>query len=298
MTIRIGVIGAENTHAAAIAKTINIERRIPGVSVEYIWGETEEFAQKTASQGQIPYIVKDPAEMMGKIDALIVDHRHAKYHLKAAWPFVKNGIPAFIDKPFCYRASEGRRFLRMVSEVGAKVTSYSTMPYHKSFRRFLKKKERLGEILTGALWGPCDLESQYGGVFFYGVHQVEMALRAFGYNVEWVLGTRNGNGATGQLAYPSGIIVTLNFIAKGCPGFSIAAVGTQGTLHSEIKSDKNPYLTGIRMFTRMFKSGEQPLTPAEILRPVEVLEALERSFRTGKTVRLEPWNPEASPPAQ
>ena len=41
--------------------------------------------------------------MLGKIDALIVDHRHAKFHLEAATPFVKAGIPTFVDKPFCYR---------------------------------------------------------------------------------------------------------------------------------------------------------------------------------------------------
>ena len=40
-------------------------------------------------------MVKDPKEMLGKIDALIVDHRHAKYHLEPAIPFVKAGIPYF-----------------------------------------------------------------------------------------------------------------------------------------------------------------------------------------------------------
>lgn len=39
--------------------------------------------------------------MPGKIDAPLVDHRHAKYHLEAATPFVKSGIPTFIAIPFC-----------------------------------------------------------------------------------------------------------------------------------------------------------------------------------------------------
>ncbi|MGQ9661080.1 MAG: Gfo/Idh/MocA family protein [Kiritimatiellia bacterium] len=286
MTIRIGIIGAENTHAAAIARTINVEKKVRGISVEYIWGETEELAKKTAEAGQIPHIVHEPREMLGRIDAVIVDHRHGKYHLKAAWPFVAKGIPAFIDKPFCYRAAEGQRFLAMATRSGSAVTSYSTMPLHASFRSFLREKQRLGEILAGSVWGPCDLDSKYGGVFFYGVHQVEMALRAFGYDVAWVQGTRNNNGATGQLAYPAGFIVTLNFITKGCPGFFIAAVGARGILSTEIRSDPNPYLAGVRIFTRMFKTGQEPLTHAQILRPVQVLEALERSFKTGKRERV------------
>lgn len=97
----IGIIGAENSHTIGYGKMFNTDKRFPGMEVKYVWGETEEFARNASEKGNIPNIVADPGEMMGKIDALIVDHRHAKYHLEAAAPFVKAGIPTFIDKPFC-----------------------------------------------------------------------------------------------------------------------------------------------------------------------------------------------------
>ena len=84
--IRVGIIGAENSHSTNFGKMFNIEKKFPGVEITHIWGETDEFARKTAEAGKIPNIVKDPKEMLGKIDALIVDHRHAKYHLEAATP--------------------------------------------------------------------------------------------------------------------------------------------------------------------------------------------------------------------
>ena len=108
--IQIGIIGAENSHTIGYGKLFNIDKAFPGVEVTHVWGETEEFAMKAMKGGKIRNSVKDPAEMMGKINALIVDHRHAKYHLKAAEPFVRAGIPTFVDKPFCYRASEGVDF--------------------------------------------------------------------------------------------------------------------------------------------------------------------------------------------
>jgi len=45
-------------------------------------GRKEEFAQLAKDEAGIPVIVKDPSEMMGKIDALIVDHRYGRSSLR------------------------------------------------------------------------------------------------------------------------------------------------------------------------------------------------------------------------
>ena len=114
--MKIGIIGAENSHTAAIAKVINVDKLVKGFSVDYVWGETKEYAQTAAKTGAIPNIVDKQKDMLGKIDALIVDHRHPKYHLKAALPFIKQGVPSFIDKPFCYRTQEGKEFLKLAKK--------------------------------------------------------------------------------------------------------------------------------------------------------------------------------------
>ena len=113
--IRIGIIGAENSHTIGFGKLFNIDQKFPGVEVTHVWGETEEFAKNAMEKGHIPTMVKDAKEMLSKIDALIVDHRHGKFHLEAAIPFIKAGIPTFIDKPFCYRLEEGKEFLALAS---------------------------------------------------------------------------------------------------------------------------------------------------------------------------------------
>ena len=117
----IGIIGAENSHTAGFGKLFNIDKAFPGMEVKYVWGETEEFAQKAMKDGSIPEMVKDPKEMLGKIDALIVDHRHGKFHLAPAIPFIEAGIPTFIDKPFCYRKEEGKAFLALARKHGTPV---------------------------------------------------------------------------------------------------------------------------------------------------------------------------------
>ena len=275
--MKIGIIGAENSHTAAIAKAINVDKLVSNFSVDYVWGETEEYAKDASTRGCIPNVVNDPKEMLGKIDALIVDHRHPKYHLKAALPFVKKGLPAFIDKPFCYRVQEGEDFLKIARKHGSSITTFSILVQQKSFLSFLKKLKTAGDILAGQTWGPCDLRSIYGGIFFYGIHQVDMALKAFGYNVQNVLVTKNGKGATGQLLYPNGRVITMHLIKDGFYGFGIGAIGSKKAVHHTLAFDENCHLTGIKMFTKMFKTKVEPKSKLEMLQPVKVLEALKRS---------------------
>ena len=52
--MRIGIIGAENSHTAAAARILNVEKKFPGVRVEVVWGETEAPARNAAEAGQIP----------------------------------------------------------------------------------------------------------------------------------------------------------------------------------------------------------------------------------------------------
>ncbi|HBR19414.1 MAG: hypothetical protein A2Y13_04500 [Planctomycetes bacterium GWC2_45_44] len=277
----IGIIGAENTHSAAIAKTINVEKKIKGFSVRYIWGETLQFARTAAAEGRIEHVVRNPSEMLGKIDALIVDHRHPIFHLVAAEPFIRRGIPVFIDKPFCYRVLQGKTFLRRAVKYRACVTSFSLLPEQAAFRDFTLQLKKIGKVLSAGTYGPCDLKSPYGGIFFYGIHQVEMALKAFGYGVNKVALTKNEESATGLLLYPGEKIVTLNFIKNGCPGFGIWAVGSKGSISKQICFDKNVYLAGIQKFTKMFKTRREPIEYNRILNPIQILEAFQKAGKSG-----------------
>src|SRR5674476_86709 len=209
--IRIGIIGAENSHTIGYGKLFNIDKKFPGVEVKYVWGETEEFAKTAMVKGNIPNMVKDPLEMLGKIDALIVDHRHAKYHLEAATPFVKAGIPTFIDKPFCYRVAEGKEFLAMAREAGTPVSSYSTVAQSDSTFDIADQIKSLGEFNNIVRHGPADIESPYGGIFFYGVHLVQPLMYMFGDDIKVVKINKYGKKAGAVLIFESELQANLVF---------------------------------------------------------------------------------------
>ena len=282
--IRIGIVGAENSHSAAIAKTLNIGKKVPGCRVVAIWGETDEFAKSAARDGAIPKIVKRPTDMIGEIDAVIIDHRHPKYHLPAAEAFLKARLPMFIDKPFCYRLAEGKKFLARCRHAKVPVTSFSAMLMQKSFVDFRQAVKRNDQFLAVACTGPCDLDSQYGGIFFYGIHQVDMLVDAFGQDVVAVGVSRapQQKNASVTLFFRSGLVATMHCLVGKNIEFHLSAIKDDGPVADKMTYDANLHLTGIRTFCKMFKTGKEPLDHKRILAPIAVLEAMEKSVKTRK----------------
>ena len=276
-SIRIGIIGAENSHTVGYGKMFNTDKKFPGVEVLYVWGETEEFARNAMVKGNIPNMVKDPLEMLGKIDALIVDHRHAKYHLEAATPFIKAGIPTFIDKPFCYRVSEGKEFLALARKTGTPVSSYSTVAYTNATLDWKKQVAKMGKINQVVRCGTVDIESEYGGIFFYGVHLLQPVMNIFGEDIERVRVTRNGKNGSAGLVFKSGLYATLIFKNVYSPNWETFVETENGLVELKSRiSESDPEICYVDM-VEMFRTGKEPRSHESILSDVAVLEALEKS---------------------
>ena len=284
--IRIGIIGAENGHTRDFGKLFNINKKFPGVSVEYVWGETEAFAKDAMKRGGIPNMVKDPKEMLGKIDALIVDHRHGKYHLEAATPFVKAGIPAFIDKPFCYRLEEGKKFLEMARKVGTPVTSYSSIAHNDTTFDMKEQLASLGSINQIVRSGPVELDSKYGGVFFYGAHIVQPLLYMFDVAVKKVRITENGENSGASLVFEDGMLATLVFTTKKY-GWQTFVETEDGIIELKSRVEKKDPPRHYVDMVRMFRTGVEPRSHESMLHGVAVLEALERSVGSGAWEEVE-----------
>ncbi|MEW6751705.1 MAG: Gfo/Idh/MocA family oxidoreductase [Candidatus Latescibacterota bacterium] len=275
----IGIVGAENSHTIAIARLLNVEKRVRGLRVTHVWGETTALARQAAEAGGIPHIAASPVDMVGQVQAAVVDHRHAREHLPAAAPLLEARLPLFIDKPFCYRAREGRRFLARAAELGVPVCSFSTLPKQAAFLELERQARQLGPLHAVVATGPCDIRSRWGGIFFYGVHQVDMVLRLLGYNLAQAQVVRGaGRNHVAVLTFRSGAVATLNLIHGGRPAFHLSVVGEKGRLDQEIHSDESPFLKGVQEFSRMFRTGRTPETAQSMLGPVAVLEALEKSI--------------------
>ncbi len=281
--LHIGIVGAENSHCAAIARLLNIEKKLPA-RVVAVWGETLKFAKAAAETAQIPRIVRDWRDMLGQVDGVMIDHRHAKYHAEVATFYVQNRVPCFVDKPFTFSLAEARRLCALARKKRVPITSFSTIPLQTSFLAFKKALRKIGTVVSLTSTGPVDLNSKYGGVFFYGVHQIDAIVDLLGTDVQDVCVRKHGAGGVAVLTYRDGPVVTMNCINNENRTFHWSAVGDKQILDWPYSGDASPYLAGARIFIRMFRTGREPYDRRRLLVPVAVLEAMAKSIKLGGKV--------------
>ena len=74
-----------------------------------------------------------------------------------------------------------------------------------------KQVESMEAINHVVMYGPADINSEYGGIFYYGVHSVQTLMFIFGDDIVKARITKNGKNASASLAYRNGMLATIIF---------------------------------------------------------------------------------------
>ena len=285
--IRFGIIGTENSHAVQACKRFNVDKTIPDVQVAVLCpgeGDTLTHCRDIQADGLVPLVVNHPEDLLDKVDAVIIMNRHGKYHTPSARLSLRRGIPTFVDKPLTCSVAEAQELIALSHQTNTWLSSWSTVWHTASFvNLFGEAAQDLGPIQMGMAAGPCELDSEYGGVFFYGIHTVEMALQGFGYDVTAVSAVRNGQGAIATLVLSSGRLVTLQLIKAYV--FQALIHGDRDSRYQVIDSSDG-YDKGFQALVEAIRTNRRPLSDELLLKPIQVLAALEEALKSGSMVSL------------
>ncbi|MCX5772359.1 MAG: Gfo/Idh/MocA family oxidoreductase [Candidatus Hydrogenedentes bacterium] len=287
---RLGIIGSDNSHAEAFARLANVEtgpQKIEGVQVSCIYGTDPARTKEVAEKGKIPTIVSNTEEMLGQVDGVLCVWRHGDKHLPDTMPFIKAGIPAFVDKPLACKVADARQLIDAALEHKVGFTSFSTLRYEPGTAEFIKTMADTGGGLTAAtVSGPAQLDSEYGGIFFYGIHSVELMNAVLGYGCKTVYATSaNGNCAV-TCTFGDDRIATLNLLGNAKVDFHILAFGKNAWNDHRIDAG-NAYAAGMKVFVETLQTGKWPLTPEQLLEPIQILAAIQKSLAEKRAVGIE-----------
>lgn len=282
---KLGIIGAENSHGAAVARACNELKLVP-MRVPMIWGENSKFAATAAQRGSIPTIVKDWRDMLGQVDGVMIDHRHPHPHYEVAKFFIEAGVPTFIDKPMTYTLNEGIKLLDLAEKKKVPVITFSSIPMATSFQNLKKELRKQGRVHSFASTGPASTRSKYGGIFFYGIHQVDAIIEIMGTDVKSVFLQENVPNGIGFITFRDGSIATMECIDSGPRHFQWRAVTDSGVVNHAHVMDENPYLGTVKAIYNMIARGKMPWDRKRMLMPIAVLEAMAKSLREKKPVSI------------
>lgn len=287
--IRIGILGTDNSHSEAFSELFNTKKgkTLRGARVVALYGLSDKKNKEVAEAGNVPTIVDKPSDMLGMVDAAIVDFRHGGLHYKHAAPFIKAGIPTMIDKPMSISVAHAKKMVELARKNRVPITSFSTVRLGPPVANMKKQMKKIGKIRGGIIQGPGSTQSPYAGVFFYGVHCVELMLEAFGNKVATVRASSYDGSVIAVVGYKTGAVVTLNIIDGARPPFDAVAFGKNGSACYDRPESFIGYYYGMKLFLNMIKTGKPPIPYNDLILSVKILNAMQKSLdNDGREVKI------------
>ena len=290
--VRIGIVGSDGSHSIYFPQLVNLPQGLNGLRIEgakavAIWGAERKRTEEVARKGNISEIVAYPEDMIGKVDAVMVVLRHGGIHYQFSRPFIEARVPIFIDKPFTCSVENAKKIIDLAKQHDVLMTSFSTLRYDETTVKFKEALKDKGRIIAGHILGAADVTSEYGGLFFMGVHIVELCQEIFGPGAQSLMACNQYNNIAVTVRYPDERII--NFMFLKYPPYheiwQVSIYGKQGSSRYCIGEGTN-YYCGMKKFLEMVGTQKMPLSFDDILESVVLLKAIEVSLASKKEISL------------
>ncbi|WP_054949758.1 Gfo/Idh/MocA family protein [Numidum massiliense] len=299
-SINIGIIGCDTSHVPAFTQLLNdtsaahhvpggkVVAAFPGGSPDFALSYTriEGIANKLR-EGYNVNIVDSPEAVAEQCDAILLESVDGRVHLEQFKRIAPYRKPVFIDKPFAVSSAEAKAIAREAYTYGIPIMSCSALRYSEGFTYALNDSGGSGDIIACDAYGPMEIEPTQPGLFWYGIHTVEMLYAALGKGCRQVTAVSNEDHDLVVGVWSDGRIGTIRGNRKGNMAFGALLHRERATSYVDVSADDKPfYASMLEHIITMFRTGEAPIDPAETLEIVRFIEAANESRKDGRVVYL------------
>lgn len=284
---KIAILGCENSHADAFLKCIKEKEEFGEIEVVGIYSDEREAAEKLREQFGVT-ILEDYADAVGKVDGIMITARHGDNHFKYAKPYIESGIPMYIDKPITNGEEEAVTFMEQLKAHGIRISGGSSLKKDEFVMRLKADREsdEGGKTLGGYVRAPYEKDSEYGGLFFYAQHLVEMEGEIFGRYPISVWAKPNGDQIHVLFHYEEYDCVGLFCNEKYKYFASRMSEKTSDAYMIPTSSAKDWFYREFKEFCGLLDGEPQELSYEDFIAPVFVMSAIARSLESGKEERV------------
>jgi predicted dehydrogenase len=277
--LRIGAIGVDSSHLPEFSRrmadlfaTGATRCRVTGFyddgNHHLPKADVKNWKEKTLSLGAIQASSID--SLLDQVDGVMVLAVSGNSHYELALPSLARGIPTYIDKPLTCNLEQARSLASLARKTGAGCYSASSLRFATEIPRL--DREKLGQLHAIDAYGPGALNADMEGLFFYGVHTIEMVDAIWGPGVAKVRCETSSDRDLLDLHYKDGRHAHLRLERKGAYEFGATLHGSKGV--ESFKVDfAEVYTNLIRGMTRFFETGIAPVDINDILENIAVMAA-------------------------
>ena len=276
---KIAILGCENSHANTFLNYVkNNKEKFSDVEFVGVYSPDREAAEKLGAEFNIP-VLDNYDDLVGKVDAIMITARHGDNHYKFAKPYMKDGIPMFIDKPVTKSEEDARALVADLRANNVRVCGGSSLHF-STFLDYLRARAKaLGEnVHSGYFRAPVSPDSPYGGFSFYSPHNVASMCHLFGFYPNTVYATKVGNKINAMVNYDT-VTAHLTF-TDDCWAYYAYLGHKDGIEGGQFALDN----VGPKEFDHFYAilNGGESDDYEQLVSSVFILNAIERSFNSGK----------------
>lgn len=289
--IRVGLVDFDTSHVQAFTQRLNhvdvaesewvqgarVVAGCPGVS-EMMPERIPGYRDKLAEYGV--ELVETPAELIGKVDAVMVESQQGNKHLAHATLFLNAGLPVYVDKPFAGSLAEADAMISLAQAKGLPLMSCSSLRYDPTIEAAKAKCSEWGKILSADVWTPASLHEGNPGMLHYGIHGVETLYTLLGDGCRSVGMQFTPQGEVASGIWANGHVGTVRGIREGGYGMGFVAHYEKGHAAFHVEGAAF-YREMLKAVVAMFETGEPPIPYAEMREVIAFIMAAEESRKSG-----------------
>lgn len=244
--------------------------------VTHAWTPFPEVTDCLTAACRIDHAVRDPAEMLGQVDAVIVARDDHASHAPLAMPFLERGIPVFVDKPLTLDRDELAAFVPHLRE--GRLMSCSGMRYSVELD---PPRGGLGDY--GGLMGlRCTVVNDWER---YGVHMLDAAFSLTDARPVSVQRLPAAHAAY-AIALSDGCLLSIDCLGASAAVFNVAVVGRAKTTVHDVRDNFSGFRRCLRAFIDMAETHCPPFDPEDTEIAMLTLMAGQMAEAGGTPVRI------------
>lgn len=285
--IRLGLVDFDTSHVEAFTQRLNHtdvpeSQWVDGAKVVAGWpGDSEimperipGYTAKLAGYGV--ELVDKLEDLIGRVDAILIESQQGARHLNRVRPFLEAGIPAFVDKPFAGTLADAEAMIALAQKHAVPLMSCSSLRYDPKVVEAIARQEEFGRICSVDVWGAAVQHSGNPGLLHYGIHGIEMVYALLGAGCESVraYSTEPEDMVLGQ--WKGGRYGVFHGLRSLAYGFGFTAHYEKGHF-TAIVEGSGYYREMLKAIIGMFETGTPPIDYAVMREIMAFIEAANRS---------------------
>ncbi len=284
--VRIGFVGLDTSHVSAFARILcdeSAEFHVPGARVVAAYPGGSPDMER--SIGRVDGYTSELREAYGveitdtieavveRSDAVFLESVDGRVHREQFEKIAPAGKPVFIDKPIAVTSRDAERIVEFARRHSVVFMSSSALRYASPFVEALADTS-LGRVIGIDCAGPMQIEPTQNGLFWYGIHTVEMVYAALGTGCARVSAVRTDEHDVVCGEWSDGRLATVRGNRVGNTTFTAAIHRENGTQLVDASAGRKPYYVGLlEAIMTMIRTGNAPIDPNETLEIVRFIEA-------------------------